>query len=96
MVYIPQTPTGAHKARSNLYKNSKVETRKTKTRREDAMCLCSHEHNKQCIGIDMSFQVFNSMLENPLPRLSRAYYQSCTASTFMFKCIGGAYRKRNN
>lgn len=94
IVYISLRPRGIWSAISNLHKDGVVDTRETNTRREEAMCLCFHERNLQCVRLNMSFPDFKSMVDNPSPQLSGANYQSHTARQSVFKCIKGACRRR--
>lgn len=70
-----------------------METWKTKTRLEDAICLCSREYNLQRDRLTTGFRAFNLKLPEPSPRLSGSDYQSRSAGQPMCKFIGGAYRR---
>lgn len=81
-------------ARSNLYKDCRGKTRKTKTTHKDAVSLRFRDQNFQCASLGTSFRVFKLNLDNHLPKLSGADYQSHNPSRSRFKCIRGAHRGR--
>lgn len=65
-----------------------------KTRCEESMCLRFHEHSVKRHRLNTSFRAFKPKLDDPLPELCSADYQSSTASQYMFKRIKGACRQR--